>query len=148
VIDAASRIALQNLLRREGRSLLQYISESFPWITPEEQNALARVQQMVAEEREGIRAIVRFLAKHHVVPGPLAPYPMSFTNINYMSLDHLVPLLIDYQKQRIADIQADLARTPDPACRELIEKFLSMKRRHLQSLEEMQRSLRSKQTVA
>ena len=36
MIDAAGRALLLNLVRSEGRSLLQYVGESFPWATAEE----------------------------------------------------------------------------------------------------------------
>jgi hypothetical protein len=90
MIEARSKTVLQDLFRRESRSLLQYVSESFPWITPEEQHALASLQAMVREERDSLAGLAGFLTRNHVFPLPLGPYPMTFTNINYMSLDHLV----------------------------------------------------------
>jgi hypothetical protein len=146
MIDAAGKCFLLDLVRRESRSLLQYVSESFPWITDEEQQALARLQEMVGEECGGVVAVARFLARHRVAPAPLGSYPMVFTNINYMSLEHLVPLLIDNQRLHIAEMDRTVAGI-DPESRLQAETYLAMKRRHLQKLEETLQGLGKKATV-
>jgi hypothetical protein len=147
MIDAAGKCVLLDLVRRESRSLLHYVSESFPWITDEEQQALAGLQAMVKEEEKGVAAVARFLARHHVAPPPLGSYPMVFTNINYMSLEHLVPLLIEKQRHRIAEIEKAVANMSEPESRLQAETYLAMKRRHLQKLEEMLQGLGKKATV-
>jgi hypothetical protein len=141
MIDAAGKAVLLDLVHRESRSLLQYVSESFPWITPQEQKALASLEEMVREEREGIAAIARLLQRHHVVPAPLGPYPMTYTNINYISLDHLLPLLIENQRCRITEIERALQTIADAESRRQAESYVAMKRRHLQKLEEMLHAL-------
>jgi hypothetical protein len=148
MIDAQSRTVLQDLVRREGRSLLQYVSESFPWITPEEQQALATLKAMVREEQEGVAAIARFLYGNRVSPAPLGPFPMNFTNINYISLDHLVPLLIENQRRRIAEMEAAVHGISDAEGRRQAGAFLAVKRQHLQKLEELLKGLGSKTPVA
>lgn len=131
MIDPASVAVLQELLRREGRSLLHYVSESFPWTRPEEKAAVARLQEMVKEEADGAARIARFLSQNHVVPaGPLGPYPMAFTNINYISLDHLMPMLKEHQHTRIAELEADLKKVANPECRQQLQAYIDLKRRH------------------
>jgi hypothetical protein len=147
MIDAASKCVLLDLVRRESRSLLQYVSESFPWITAGEEEALAKLPEMVREEQEGIATVARFLARNRIAPAPLGSYPMTFTNINYMSLDHLVPLLIENQRHRIAEIESAVAGMTDPESRRQAETYLAMKRRHLQKLEEMLQGLGKKATL-
>ena len=101
-MDAATADLLQNMVRKEGRSLLQYVSESVPWTTPKNHYALPVLLGMVKEEQEGTAAVVKLLLKNRVRPPYLGAYPMSFTTINYMSLDFLLPYLIDFEK-RIAE---------------------------------------------
>ncbi len=139
MIDATSQAILQSLLRREGRGLLRYVSESFPWTTPEERAALDQLQAISREEVEGTASVARFLARHRVMSGPLGPYPMSFTNINYVALDHLLPMLVEFQRQRVSELEADLGRVTDPDCRQQLQPFLELKRRHHQLLEQMAR---------
>lgn len=142
-INPADLALLQNLVRREGRSLVQYVSESFPWTTPDEHAALARFQEIVQEDMDGAARIARFLARHKVrTLGPLGPYPMNFTTINYSSLDHLLPILQDNQRRRIAELTADLKKVTAPECRQHLEEFIDLKRRHLAKLESMIGALR------
>src|SRR5580658_8213217 len=134
-MDIATLRVLQNIVRRESRSLLQYIHESYPWITAGEKETLAKVGQIVQEEQAAAVALAGSLAKRrHRLPPYLGPYPMSFTSINYVTLDYLVPLLIDYQKQGIADLERDLALIADVEMDREVQQILEMKRRHLQVL--------------
>ncbi|MBM4068924.1 MAG: hypothetical protein FJ271_08260 [Planctomycetes bacterium] len=143
-VDPASLAILHDLVRREGRSLLQYVSESFPWTTPDERAALLEFQKIVDEDLEGAARIARFLNRHKVrTGGPLGPFPMAFTNINYMSLEHLLPILQDNQRRRIDELTADLKKVADPECRRHLEAFIDLKRRHLARLESMLRPLAS-----
>jgi hypothetical protein len=49
VIDSHSQTLLQDILRRESRSLLLYVDEAFPWTTAMEEKALAALRQLIAE---------------------------------------------------------------------------------------------------
>src|SRR5205807_2321530 len=95
---------LQDMVRKEGRSLLQYVSESFPWTTHKNHQALPVLFEMAKEEEQGAAAIVRLLVANRVRPPYLGAYPMSYTTINYMSLDFLLPHLIDFENRRIAEL--------------------------------------------
>src|SRR5262249_10626198 len=95
MLDATTRRRLQELLRRESRSFLQYISDSFPWTTFEEKDALARLQTVVEEERSANAALAKFLIRHRIPLPYLGPYPVAFTTLNFVSLDHLLPMLAE-----------------------------------------------------
>jgi len=136
-MDPQSQRILQGIVRREGRSLLQYLSDAFPWTTINEGDALARVQQFVKEERESTAALVRFLQRRRVTPPYFGAYPMSFTTLNFITLDHLLPLLVDAERKAIAALESDLARVTDPEARNLLQGMVEMKRGHEKALEEM-----------
>jgi len=133
-MDAATANLLQDMVRREGRSLLQYVSESYPWTTAKNHHGLSVLMDMVNEEQEGAAAIVRLLLKNRLRPPYLGAYPMSFTNINFMSLDFLVPYLIDFEQRRIAQLEKDLPLVSDDETKHLLKSILEMKQRHLVSL--------------
>ncbi|HWY87241.1 MAG TPA: hypothetical protein VNX28_10980 [Gemmataceae bacterium] len=133
-MDAATAALLQEMVRKEGRSLLQYVSESVPWTTPKNHEALPVLLDLVREEQEGAAAIVKLLLKHRVRPPYLGAYPMSFTTINYMSLDFLLPYLIDFEKRRIAELEQDLTVVSDEEAKHLLRTLLEMKQRHLLTL--------------
>jgi hypothetical protein len=133
-MDAVTRALLEAILRREGRSLLQYVSESFPWTNPDEQAALAQLQELVQEERKATGALLQLFARReHTVPY-LGSFPESFTTINFVSLDHLLPLLVDAERQGLEQLQSDLAKLTDPQLRDQVSKMVEMKRRHLATL--------------
>ena len=68
-MNGADLSLLENLVRRESRSLLQYASDSFPWITAEEQEPLAQLQTMVSEEAQAAAGVAQFLAGDPVGSG-------------------------------------------------------------------------------
>ena len=133
-MDAATARVLQELVRKEGRSLLQYVSESFPWTTPKNLHVLPVLVDMAKEEQEGAAAIVSMLLKNRVRPPYLGAYPMSFTTINYMSLDFLVPQLIDFENRRIAELNKDLTIVQGEDAQHLLMALLEIKERHLLTL--------------
>ena len=132
-MDTSTMALLQDLVRKEGRSLLQYVSESFPWTTHEKHKVLPILFDMAKEEQDGAAAVVRFLLKQRARPPYLGAYPMSFTTINYMSLDFLLPYLIDFEKRRLAELEKDRAVLQDEA-QHLVQSLLEMKQRHLETL--------------
>jgi hypothetical protein len=133
-MDGATAKLLGDLVRKEGRSLLQYISESFPWTAAKNHQALPVLFEMVREEQEGTAAIVRLLLKNRQRPPYLGAYPMSFTTINYMALDFLIPYLVDFERRRCAELGKDLAVLSDEDARALVKSLLEMKERHLAGL--------------
>ena len=137
MIDPQTQARLEAIVRRESRSLLQYVSESFPWVTPDEREALAQFKRLVDEERQGAGGLTRLLARRgHAFPY-IGPYPMEYTTINYVSLEHLLPLLAGTERCSLAGLENDLAAIQDPEARAEVEKIVALKRRHAEILEAM-----------
>jgi hypothetical protein len=137
MIDERSQTVLQNLVRRESRSILQYVSESFPWATAGEQEALAQFLNLVEGEREAVAAVARHLARQRMALPYLGTYPAHFTDINFVSLEHLLPVLVKAEHRALADAERDLGAVTDGESRTLVEAIVAMKRRHIQTLESM-----------
>lgn len=136
MIDVPTAALLQNILRRESRSLLQYVSEAFPWTTVEERGALANLRKLITDEQTAIAELARFLIRQRVGVPHLGAYP-DFTAINFVTLDFLLPMLADHQNKAIAVLERNLAQVIDPDARALVEKILTMKRQHLETLKSM-----------
>lgn len=136
-MDSLTQSLLEDIVCRESRSLLQYVREAFPWTSPEERAALADIERMIDEELRGAALLVRLLQRHHLPLPYIGPYPMEFTNINYVSLDHLLPQLVARQRQAIADLERDVTCMADEAARTLVHKVLDKKRQHLEALEKL-----------
>jgi hypothetical protein len=135
VLDAKTQTRLQQILRRESRSFLQYVRDSFPWTNSKEKDALTQSQTLSEEERSANAAFAKFLIRQRIPVPHLGPYPVSFTTLNFIALDHLLPLLVDAERNAIPDLEKDLLSFTDPECRREIQKLLETKRRHLTALE-------------
>jgi hypothetical protein len=135
MLDTRTQTRLQEVLRRESRSFLQYVSDSFPWTNPEENDALAQVRTLIDEERIAIALFAKYLVRQHIPLPYLEPYPVAFTTLNFVTLDHLLPLLVDWERQSILDLEHDSDSFTDAACRREMEKLLTLKQQHLKTLE-------------
>jgi hypothetical protein len=133
-MDSTTTAILQGLVRKEGRSLLQYVGESFPWTTAKNHHALPVLHEIIDEEQKATAAIVQYLVKNRVRPPYLGAYPMSFTTINYMALDFLLPLLKDFEKRRIAELEKSQILVVEEEPKHLVHSLIEMKKRHLTSL--------------
>jgi hypothetical protein len=137
VIDVATQQALQAAVRRESRSLLQYVSEVYPWATAEDEDKLAWLQKLAEEDRQGTAGLSQYLYKQRCPPAYLGGFPHSFTGLGFISLAHVLPLLVEDQRRHLADLERDLAAVRGEGPREQVQKLLEMKRRHLAALEEL-----------
>jgi hypothetical protein len=137
VIDAHTQRVLQEILRRESRSVLTYVAEAYPWTRWAEEKSLTALQQIIAAEREAAAGLGRFLVRQRIPLPYLPPYPSHFTTINFLALDFLLPRLIEQERRSIADLERDRAALKDPAAQGEVDKLLVLKRRNLPRLEEL-----------
>ena len=135
-MDAETCTILQNAMRAESKSFLQYVSDAFPWTTPDELAALAKLQSLIAEEKEGAGAIAEFLTQNKQPLPYLGSYRMSFTTMNFVSLEHLLPILDKEERRAIAERERDLANLKDAEAQSVLRRVVDMKRRHLLLLQE------------
>jgi hypothetical protein len=135
VIDAQTYSRLQDIIRREGRSLLQYAVGSFPWTNSGADARPAVLLQAAQDEAEAAADLARLLVRHRLTPPWLGAYPMAFTSFNYLALDRLVPLLVQYQLRDIAELEADLKQLDDEVVRDLVRGLLNVKQANLKKLE-------------
>lgn len=134
MLDEQTQSLLLKVLHRTARSLLNYVHDSFPWVTPEEEGALVGLRKIIAAERRATTAIADFLQRHRVSIPPMDAYPASFTSINFVGLDHLLPLLASEEDRAVRELEADLSRIKDHEARKLVQDLIEVKRRHRQQL--------------
>jgi hypothetical protein len=137
MIDARTEKLLHEIVRREGRSLLQYVSEAFPWTTFEERDALTQLQKLTTEEREAIGRLMELVARRNHSYPYLGSYPTGFTNINYVSLEHLLPTLVRHEARSLGELECDLAKITDTEALAEVQELVDMKRRHLDALKKL-----------
>jgi hypothetical protein len=137
-MDDATRDLLPEIVRRESRSLLSYVGDAFPWTTSQGGPALQRLQQLVAAEREAVAALGRFLTRRRLPLAYTGSYPSSFTTINFLALEHILPRLAAWEKRSVAELERDVAALRgDADARALAERLLALKRENLTTLEAM-----------
>jgi hypothetical protein len=141
VTDPQGLEHISRQILRDGRSLLQYVSEAFPYAPAEAEPARHRLEALVQEERSAIGNLIRHLLRRHETPPFLAAFPTRFTTINFVSLGHILPALVKDQELSIADLEHTLAELHESDERRLLADLLDLKRRHLQELHEVSRNV-------
>ena len=135
MIDTASRDILQQCVRRESRSLLQYAREVPLWVSPADRPVLAKLRALAEAELAAIDALGVYLQKQHAGLTTLGPFPSQFTTVNDAALHYLLPILIREQQAGIAAIEADYDHMPDADARAHLAEILRLKRQHLPEME-------------
>jgi hypothetical protein len=135
MMDATGMALIERQIRRDSRSLLQYVCESFPYTPASAELSHAQVFELAREEQEALARLVRFMHRHHVSPPVLGAFPSHFTTINFVSLEHLLPPLLKEQRFAVAELERALATLPESDARHVLWEYLELKRRHVQALE-------------
>jgi hypothetical protein len=137
MIDARTQERLQGIIRRQSRSLLQYVADSYPWTADGVDDSLGLLRDVIEEDRQATASLGRFLVANHAVPPYLGAYPPDFTDINYVSLDFVLARLVKDERQALAALERERPEIGDLAARALVEQLIDTKRRHLQTLEKL-----------
>lgn len=131
MIDSLTCQILQQILRDESRTLLQYACESLPRFTAADKSELALLQACADQELASARAAAVWLARHGKQPLPMDPYPAWYTQINFISVAFLLPQLEKEHRAAIARLTAALGKLNDSEAKDLVEAILAQKRRTL-----------------
>ena len=134
-MNPANTALVQEIVRRESLSMLNYVGDAFPWTTSRGGPALARLQHLVQTHREAVGELGRFLVRNRTPVGYIGSYPTGFTTINFLSLDYILPRLVADEQRGIAVLEQNLPALTDLAFQEAVKKLLQVKRDHLQALE-------------
>jgi hypothetical protein len=137
MIDVHTAGLLQTIFRREGRSLLQYLGEARPWTKNDQKELLCRLHAIIHEDLEAQAALGRYLQRNRIGSPYLGPYPQAFTTLNFVSLDSLLPRLVESQRRSIAALEGDRTQIQEPTARGVVEGLLEVRGRHLKELQAM-----------
>jgi hypothetical protein len=134
-MNAATVAQLQEIVRRESRSMLTYVGDSFPWTPSRAADTLARLKDLIAGNNAAVAALGRYLAKLRQPVGYLGSYPSHFTTINFLSLDHILPKLVIAERANVAAVERALGQLSDKDARAQAETLLGVKKVLLEKLE-------------
>lgn len=129
-MDARSATAVRDALRRQSRSLLQYLSEARPWAPAAGGPALAKLEALAAEDRRALTVLVRLLQRKRLELPYLGPFAAEFTNINDVSLDSVWPVLAEGGRRSVRILEAERQIVSDADARAALGQLLEVKRRH------------------
>ena len=133
-IVTETQTLLQEIVRRESRSLLLYIGDSFPWTTNEHAPDLVTMRKLVRREANAISTLGKFLVRQRITPPFYGSYPASFTSCNFIDLAFLLPRLMSAQEKGIAALTADIARVHEHEPKNQLEALLGVKQSTLAGL--------------
>lgn len=125
---------LQDVVRRESRSLLLYIGDSFPWTTNAHAPDLVTMRRLVTREANAISTVGKYLVRQRITPPPYGSYPSSFTSCNFIDLAFLLPRLMAAQDLSIVALTADIEHIPEPEAKKQLVALLDVKRSTLAGL--------------
>lgn len=136
-MSAASHDPVCRLVTLGSSSLLQYVSESFPWSARNAASAIDAVVALAHEEGDAVAKLSRWLQKQHVRQPAHGAYPSHFTTMNFVAIDYLLPRLIAENERELAEVERIASRAEDDEDHQVVQGFLEMKRRHLQTLKDL-----------
>ena len=131
---------LNELLVLLGRSLLQYVGESWPWSRPDEEDVCRAVDALARRQREQARSIAALLDQRgwNIDFGT---YPTEFTDLHYVALDYLLAELVKHEAGLTPEITALAAGCADDAeAAPLVERLLAEHCDAVRQLESLARS--------
>jgi hypothetical protein len=137
VIDPQTQALLQDILARESQSVLLYVHDAFPWTTADEGQTLQTLQRLIADEARAVTGLGQYLVRRRLPLPPPVSYPSSYTTINFLALDYLLPRLADAAQRALAQLEHDLASIRDVEAHAEVEKLAAVKRRNLATLQQL-----------
>ncbi len=135
MLTAADPI-LNDVLIAIHRSLLQYMSEAWPWSDEKSDAVRTAIAMEAASQHETVEGLTELL-RERGFPVSFSTYP-DFSNLNYSSLDFLLKRLVKNQESVVAACRSaaiSLVEHPDDAelVREITESE-SERLAHLRAL--------------
>lgn len=128
---------LQELFRRESRSLLQYSLGASPYAAGDDRKVRDDVKRIAEEDVEALARLSEFLAESRITPPYLGSFPVAFTDLNFVHIRHLLTKLVEEQSRDLAALEADRAAMTDSAAQAEIDRLIELHRRHLKELESL-----------
>ena len=147
LIDAMpTNAALNQLLIDLGRSLLQYVGESWPW-TASTSSARQTVEKLVAQQQKSVAALAEMLSER-AVPIDFGSYPTEYTDLQYLSLQFLLGELVRGGAEDVASVKSTIDECrSDAEAASLLEAILKSQTKILDELKTLQASATAGATI-
>ena len=144
--DLIANHRVNDLLIDMGRSLLQYVGESWPWTGADAAGEKEVIDRLVAEQRQSVGRLAELLSRRGQVVN-YGTYPTNYTSLHFVALDYLLDQLLAEQQELVVatDRIADIAFAQvDPEATELLAEIRDEAARHLRELEQLVKARKSR----
>jgi hypothetical protein len=134
-MNRADAHRLQETFRSEYRSLLQYIRGAAPYAAGPDRAIRDSVMRIAQEEGEALDSFGELLEDNRVTLPYLGSFPVEFTDLNFVTIRHLLPKLVAEQKRDLANLEAEVPLYTDGIARAADLRLVELHKRHLNELE-------------
>lgn len=143
--DRISNSRLNDLLIDLGRSLVQYVGESWPWTPADDADEMASLVRIVSEQRRSVTRLAELLdERDHTVD--FGAFPTEYTSLHYVALDYMLTRLVNDQQALVEECEALAAEgRGDPEAEPLLQETATAERRHLEELRQLAAARRAAQ---
>lgn len=145
-----NEILLNNTLIQMARSFLQYVAESWPWVSLESASIEAQVQVLAARQRQDVGEIVSLLTdREHFID--FGSFPTEYTDQQFLSLQVLIGGLKHSQNlicDRIATAAVSLKTAGDVEGEKVLNAVEAHEQDILRALSEVEQEFTSPQVGA
>ncbi|QDT37183.1 hypothetical protein Pan189_15550 [Stratiformator vulcanicus] len=93
------------LLSRLGRSMLQYVAETDPWVPDEEESKKVHLLALAQRQRQDVDRLVELIFRRREIPD-FGYYPVDYTDLQYLALNTVFPRLIRDQHELLGAVEA------------------------------------------
>lgn len=144
-----NEILLNNVLIQMARSFLQYVAESWPWVSRDDASVESQVRVLAARQRQDVSEIAALLTqREHFID--FGSFPTEYTDQQFLSLQALTGRMIASHQLvcgRLAIAITSLRAAGDAEGSQLISTIESHERDILKSLSEIEQDLSQTQTA-
>lgn len=145
-----NEIRLNNVLIQMARSFLQYVAESWPWVSTETASVESQVRVLAARQRQDVSELAAFLAgREHFID--FGSFPTEYTDQQFLSLQALIGRMKASHQlvcSRIANTVTSLRTVGDAEACQLLGIVELHERDILKALGEIEQELLKTATVA
>lgn len=128
---------IQEVSRREYRSLLQYAREASPFASGADRLVRDAVMRIAKEESTALESFGEVLESLRVTLPYLGSFPIGFTDLNFVTIRHLLPKLVAEQSRDLVKLEAEAMALSDVIARAAVQRLAELHRRHLKELESL-----------
>ncbi|MBX3438737.1 MAG: hypothetical protein KF861_14680 [Planctomycetaceae bacterium] len=106
--EAVASAQINNLLIEIGRSLLQYVSQIWPWSATGHEETRLRIEWLAADQSQDVAALAQLLtARGEIID--FGTFPTEYTSLHYVAVNFLLGALVRHQEATVRDAE-NLAR--------------------------------------